>query len=548
MAILKHIASKSANYSAAMDYLKYQHDELSMKPLLDEKGHMMLREEFLMDGIHCNPETFDIECEMLNAQYHKNQSFDEIKSHHYIISFDPKDKDDHGLTGEQAQAIGMEYAAKNFPGHQALVCTHMDGHNGSGNIHVHIVINSLRKCDVELQDFMERPCDSRAGYKHHLTKDYLKHLQKSLMEICERENLYQVDLLSPSERKITDREYQAKRRGQRNLDKLNEQIIADGLTPRNTIFQTQKQYLRDAIDDAARTAKFPEEFQSILMDKYKIRLTESRGRYSYLHPDRNKNITGRALGTHYEKEFLLNLFAENAKAVEENRTVPKENTLNDAEPTSGTDSYDESDPITILFIKSDLRLVVDLQDCVKAQQSRAYAQKVKISNLQQMAKTIAYVQEHEYGTRENLQESFEEVTAKMHDARKELRDTESQLKALNEKIHYTGQYLANKAVYGQMLKVRNKKKFRQEHSSEISLYESAVKYLKSQYSDSRFPTMKVLKEERDRLTVQKQAQTDTWYYFRDYQKELRTVCSNVDSILGQEQAKSREHSKAHMCT
>ena len=37
--------------------------------------------------------------------------------------------------------------------------------------------------------------------------------------------------------------------------------------------------------------------------------------------------------------------------------------------------------LAILFIKSDLRLVVDLQTCVKAQQSRAYAQKVKISNL-----------------------------------------------------------------------------------------------------------------------------------------------------------------------
>ncbi|MCC8096447.1 MAG: relaxase/mobilization nuclease domain-containing protein [Tannerellaceae bacterium] len=541
---MKHIASKSANYSAAINYLKYQHDEISMKPLLDEKGHMMLRDEFLMEGINCNPETFDIECEMLNAQYHKNQTFDEIKSHHYIISFDPKDREDHGLTGEQAQAIGIEYAAKNFPGHQALVCTHMDGHNGSGNIHVHIVINSLRKCDVERQDFMERPCDSRAGYKHHLTKDYLKHLQKSLMEICERENLYQVDLLSPSERKITDREYQARRRGQRNLDKLNEQIIADGLTPRKTVFQTQKQYLRDAIDDAARTAKSPEEFQTILKDKYKIRLTESRGRYSYLHPDRNKNITGRALGTRYEKEFLLNLFAENTKAVEENRSAPKENPLHDTEPASGTVPYDESDPITILFIKSDLRLVVDLQDCVKAQQSRAYAQKVKISNLQQMAKTIAYVQEHEYGTRDHLQESFDEVTAKMHDARKTLRDTEGQLKAMNEKIHYTGQYLTNKAVYGQMLKARNKKKFRQEHSSEISLYESAVKYLKAQYPDSQFPTMKALKEERDRLTVQKQAQTDTWHYFRDYQKELRTVCANVDSILGQSKVREPEHTKS----
>jgi hypothetical protein len=115
---------------------------------------------------------------MLNAQYHKNQNYDEIKTHHYLISFDPADKDECGLTGEQAQAIGMEYVKANFPGHQALVCTHMDGHNGSGNIHVHIVINSLRKLDVPQQPFMERPIDCKAGYKHHLTKDYLKYLQQ----------------------------------------------------------------------------------------------------------------------------------------------------------------------------------------------------------------------------------------------------------------------------------------------------------------------------------------------------------------------------------
>ena len=70
---------------------------------------------------------------------------------HYIISFDPQDQIDRGLTPERAQAIGIEYAKKNFPGHQTLVCTHADGSHGSGNIHVHIVINSLRKLDVEPQ-------------------------------------------------------------------------------------------------------------------------------------------------------------------------------------------------------------------------------------------------------------------------------------------------------------------------------------------------------------------------------------------------------------
>ena len=111
------------------------------------------------------------------------------------------------LTGKRAQELGLEYAKANFPGHQALVCTHMDGHNGSGNIHVHIVINSLRKLDVPKQPFMEQSIDCKAGYKHHVTNEYLKHLQKSLMDLCNREFLHQVDLLSPSRTGVTEAEY-----------------------------------------------------------------------------------------------------------------------------------------------------------------------------------------------------------------------------------------------------------------------------------------------------------------------------------------------------
>lgn len=171
MAVLKHIVSKNANYGESLDYLLFQHDERTKKPILNEHGQMILREEYYLDGLNCEPMLFDKECERLNDQYHKNQTYDEIKSHHYIISFDPADRDECGLTGEKAQELGLEYARKNFPGHQALVCTHTDGHNGSGNIHVHIVINSLRKYDIPKEDYMERNSDRLAGYKHHLTNN-----------------------------------------------------------------------------------------------------------------------------------------------------------------------------------------------------------------------------------------------------------------------------------------------------------------------------------------------------------------------------------------
>lgn len=325
MAILKHIASKNANYAEIQRYLMFEHDEDTNKPILDENGELIPRKGYIMDGINCDPFTFDMECRELNALYHKNESYDEIKSHHYIISFDPKDATENGLTGEQAQQIGMEYTKKNFPGHQALVCTHMDGHNKSGNIHVHIVINSLRKFDVERQDFMARACDSRAGYKHHVTKDYLIHLKQSLMDICYQKHLHQVDLLAPASKKITDREYHAGRRGQKKLDERNRQLCADGLTPRKTEFQTQKEFLRSAIEDAAAVSHSQEDFQKLLLEKYNIRLKVRRGRFSYLHPERNKYITGRMLGTHYEEDYLRELFKENTKRKEnEKETVDVE--------------------------------------------------------------------------------------------------------------------------------------------------------------------------------------------------------------------------------
>lgn len=43
MAILKHIASKNADYGEAQRYLMFQYDEVAMKPLLDENGRLIPR-------------------------------------------------------------------------------------------------------------------------------------------------------------------------------------------------------------------------------------------------------------------------------------------------------------------------------------------------------------------------------------------------------------------------------------------------------------------------------------------------------------------------
>ena len=530
MAILKHIASKNADYGETQRYLMFQYNEDTMKPILDENGRLIPREEYYLDGINCDSFTFDMECKELNAQYRKNQTFDEIKSHHYILSFDPKDTEESGLTGERAQQLGLEYARKNFPGHQALVCTHTDGHNQSGNIHVHIVINSLRKHDVERQDFMERPCDSRAGYKHHLTNDYLSYLKQDVMDLCHREQLHQVDLLSPAERKVTDREYHAQRRGQKKLDTLNREMTAGGITPRKTKFETQKDFLRNAIEEAAASARSLEEFQKQLLDNYHISLKISRGRFSYLHPERGKYITGRNLGTRYEKEYLLSVWEKNSKC---RLNLSPERDTSDKQSVFAN----QNDLPAFVFIRSELRLVIDLQNCAKAQANSSYARKVRLSNLQQMAKTVAYIQEHGYDTEDDLKAAFDEAQTQTTEMRKTLRSTEKKLREVNEQIHYTGQYLANKSVYREFLTCKNKKKFRLEHQTEITLYETARKILKEHSEDGKLPSMKLLKAEKEKLAARKSSQYEAYRNLREYEKELHIVQTNIDTFLGKDRSR-----------
>ena len=92
--------SRNANYSNAIDYLLFQHDESTGKKIKDEMGRSLLRDEFYMDGLNCDPMSFDKECSLTNAKFHKNKKSSEIKSHHYIIQVLIRMiKSECGLTG-----------------------------------------------------------------------------------------------------------------------------------------------------------------------------------------------------------------------------------------------------------------------------------------------------------------------------------------------------------------------------------------------------------------------------------------------------------------
>ena len=318
MATLKHISSKNSDYSAIEVYLVYQHDEFTGKQLLDEQGRPKLRESYILDTLECGDFSFATACLQANRKYGKNTQRDDIKSHQYIISFDPRDAVDNGLTMEKAQALGLKFCEENFPGHPAIVCTHPDGHNHSGNIHVHIVIGSIRTREVERKPYMQKSRDWCEGMKHSSTAQTMRHLRVEVMEMCESAGLYQIDLLNGSKERVSEAEYWTRRRGQMKLDRANAALTAAGQKPKQKKFETVKDILRKQISSVLYHSTNFEDFSDKLMRQYGITVKESRGQFSYLPSGRTKFIRAKHLGDKFDKEAVLTALQANA---ERKRTV-----------------------------------------------------------------------------------------------------------------------------------------------------------------------------------------------------------------------------------
>ena len=199
--------------------------------------------------------------------------------------------------------------------------------------------------------------------------------------------------------------------------------------------------------------------------------------------------------------------------------------------------------MAILYVRSHLRLVVDLQTNIKVQQNAAYARKVKISNLKEMARTVVYVQEHGYDTRDDLLRCQTEVSGKLDAASSSLREAEAKLKEINERIHYTGQYYASRSVQSEFLKAKNKKKYREAHCTELDQYNEAVRYFKEN-AGGKVPAIKSLKAEKEQLQQLIEKQKTLLSSLRQEQKELQTAVANIDAILGETPVQKREKRNA----
>ena len=536
MATLKHINSKNADYGAAEQYLLFEHDEFTMKPVLDETGRLIPREDYRLSTLNCGGEDFAVACMRANLRYEKNQRREDVKSHHYIISFDPRDGPDNGLTVDRAQALGEKFCAEHFPGHQALVCTHPDGHNHSGNIHVHIVINSLRIEEVPFLPYMDRPADTKAGCKHRCTDAALRYFKSEVMEMCHREGLYQIDLLNGSKERITEREYWAAKKGQLALDKENAAREAAGQPTKPTKFETDKAKLRRTIRQALSQAGSFDEFSSLLL-REGVTVKESRGRLSYLTPDRTKPITARKLGDDFDKAAVLALLTQNAhRAAEQTKAIPEYPAAvkkpSQGEKTTKTTPADNT-----------LQRMVDREAKRAEGKGVGYDRWASLHNLKQMAATHNFLMENELLDLDKLDAAVESSRKALSEARESLRGIEQSISDKKSLRKVVNDYRRTRPTIDAHKKLSGRKaeNYRQSHEAEFIIYEAALRQLKVLAPGKKLPATSKLNTEIEALISEKNAAYNTYRTAKAEHEQLATAKRNTEQILHGTPSRQKKH-------
>ena len=513
MATLKHIASKNSDYTAIEAYLVYQHDEFTGKQLLDEQGRPMLRESYILDTLECGDFSFATACLLANRKYNKNNKNnhpDDIKSHQYIISFDPRDAVENGLTMEKAQALGLNFCKDNFPGHPAIVCTHPDGHNHSGNIHVHIVIGSIRTREVERKPYMQKPRDWLEGMKHSSTAQTMRYLRVKVMELCEGAGLYQIDLLNGSKERVSEAEYWVRRRGQLKLDRENASLTVVGQQPKQKKFETVKDTLRKQISSVLYRATSFEDFSDKLIQQYGIAVKESRGQLSYLPAGRTKFIRAKKLGDKFDKAAVLATLQANAERKPKVQSKP-----------------------------TNLAKLIDIQAKLTEGKGIGYECWAKKFNLKAMSQTLILLQEKDLLNEDDLNQRIAELETKYHDSLTVVKDLEGRMKANNELRYHIAAYTSTKNVAQQLKTAKRPAAFEEQHRAELTAYRAAAAYFKAN-NITKLPSPKKLEAEYAQLASEKAKFYEQYKEAKEELLKLKTAKQNVASFFREEEQAQQE--------
>ena len=223
----------------------------------------------LVTGWNCTAQSALSEMQLTKERYRKT---DGRQYYHFVQSFAETDD----LTPQEAHAIALELARREFPSFEVLVATHID----TDHLHSHLIVNS-----VSFQDGRKLHQSAADLQAHRLVSD----------EICVAHGL---DILPPPEKQVKQ-----KRMGTREY-----RSAAKG--------ESWKFRLMNTIDQCMRYAETKDEFISLMESEgYQVRWTDSRKNITYTTPEGMKCRGDRLHEEKYTKEVMEREFRIRAEII-----------------------------------------------------------------------------------------------------------------------------------------------------------------------------------------------------------------------------------------
>ena len=221
---------------------------------------------------------------------------------------------------------------------------------------------------------------------------------------------------------MSDREYWAQKKGQLALDN---EAAAQGKPP--TKFETDKEKLRQEIRAVLAVAVSVEDFAQRLLQRG-ITVKESRGRLSYLTPDRAKPITARKLGDDFDRAAV-------GAVLERNAARPNRET----KPTKFSVQEQLRQP-------KGVQRMVDIEAKKAQGKGVGYEHWAKTFNLKQAAQALNIYTEYGFSSPEELDAAITAAFAEMHASADKLKPIETALKEKKELRRQIAIYWATKPV------------------------------------------------------------------------------------------------------
>ena len=178
-----------------------------------------------------------------------------------------------------------------------------------------------------------------------------------------------------------------------------------------------------------------------------------------------------------------------------------------------------------------ISLIIDIQNSIKAQESKGYEHWAKINNLKEAAKTLNYLTENNLLQYADLEAKVEDIHSSYDRTGKELKGVEVRLREIQPLIKNIGNYQRLKPVYEAYQKAKDKTAFRAKHEAELVIFEAAKSTLLAVQGDRKLPRMKALQAEQERLTEEQQRLYDKRAKLKKEAKQIDTIKANVDSYL-----------------